>query len=318
MNPTVHRRSRSTQTASFRLALRLGSTVLVLMAAVAIEAPPAAAQVGFVPGMGSTDGIAVYGTGELTARPNMVEIDLHVSGKAELTGDALVKYRDAKKRALEALDKLKLNGLSTDELSLAITAGTSIEQQQRMVNGMPQVPTKTQIEVSSTLRVQLKDVRDQPAEELIKTVGKLLDVAQDAGVSVGPSPAEMMRNARYGNYTSNASLPVQFVVTDLEALREKAYELAVADARSRASRLAKLHQVKLGPAVSVHEVAVAGDSSGPLRTSVQTPQGTTTTIATPHENEPRIASPSLTDVPVQVKLLVRFAILPADPATAQQ
>ena len=68
------------------------------------RAPGASAQITYMPGARSTDGIAVYGTGELSARPNMVEIDLHVSGKAELTGDALVKYRDSKKRVLEALE----------------------------------------------------------------------------------------------------------------------------------------------------------------------------------------------------------------------
>ncbi len=317
MNRTLYGQLRPTRTASLRLALRLGSAILTLTAVVAGGPRPASGQVGMIPGMATNDGIAVYGTGELSARPNMVEVDLRVSGKAELTGDALVKYRDAKKRVLEALDKLKVSGLSTDELSLAITAGSSVEQQQRMMNGMPQVPTKTQIEVSSTLRVRLKDVRDQPAEELIKTVGKLLDVAQDSGVSVGPSQAEVMQAMRFGNYNNlNHNVPVRFVVSDLTALREKAYELAVADARSRASRLAKLHQVKLGSALSVHEVAVAGDSSGIVRSGVQTPQGTVS--ASEHEDEPRISSSSLTDIPVQVKLLVRFAILPADPATAQQ
>ena len=270
------------------------------------------------PAQATHDGIAVYGTGELPARPNLVEIDLRVSGKAELTGDALVKYRDSKKRVLEALDKLKLDGLSTDDLALSISAGSSMEQQQRMMNGMPQVPTKTQIEVSSTLRVRLKDVREQPSEELIKTVGKLLDVAQDSGVTIGPSAAEIQQAMRFGNYNNlNHNVPVRFVVTDLSAMREKAYELAVADARSRAARLAKLHQVKLGSALSVQEIAVAGDQGGALRnTGIVQPQS----ALTPHESEaePRISSASLTDIPVQVKLLVRFAILPADPATAQQ
>src|SRR5262245_19906819 len=111
----------------------------------------ARAQVQVAPG-GTFDGIAVSGTGELSAKPTMVEIDLHLSGKAELTGDALVKYRDAKKRTIEALDKLKLKELSTDEMALTISAGTSVEQQQRMMNGQGTVG-KTQIEVSSTLRV---------------------------------------------------------------------------------------------------------------------------------------------------------------------
>ncbi len=34
------------------------------------------------------DGISVFGSGETMTQPNLVEIDLFVSGKAELTGDA--------------------------------------------------------------------------------------------------------------------------------------------------------------------------------------------------------------------------------------
>ncbi len=236
---------------------RLVLAALVLGGLAAL-ATPLAAQVQMPFLVGGSDGISVSGAGELSARPNLVEIDLHVAGKAELTGDALVKYRDAKKRVLEALDKLKLKGLSSDELGLTISAGTGVEQQQRMMNGMPQAPSKTQIEVSCTLRVRLKDVRDQPPEELIKTVGKLIDVAQDSGVTIGPSPAQVMMNMRFGNYANNTA-PVRFVVSDLTELREKAYELAVADARSRAGRLAKLNQVKLGRALSVQEISVAGE-----------------------------------------------------------
>jgi uncharacterized protein YggE len=280
---------------------------------------PAVGQVQVWPNNAAGEGIAVYGTGELTARPNMVEIDLHVSGKAELTGDALVKYRDSKKRLLEALDKLKLPGLSTDELSLTIAAGTSIDQQQRMMNGMPQAPSKTQIDVSSLVRVRLKDVRELAPEELIKTVGKLLDAAQDSGVGVGPSQAEIMQAMRYGNYTSN-SAPVRFIVSDLAELREKAYEQAVADARSRAARLAKLSQVKLGAALSVQEIAVAGDLSVRQQTAMH--QNNNFQIVRPtadaSDEEPRLASTSLTNIPVLVKLYVRFAIMPADPATAQK
>ena len=57
----------------------------------------------------ASDGISVYGAAEVMARPNVVEIDLHVAGKAELTGDALVKYRDAKGRTATASDSIVLN-----------------------------------------------------------------------------------------------------------------------------------------------------------------------------------------------------------------
>jgi hypothetical protein len=40
--------------------------------------------------------------------------------------------------------------------------------------------------------------------------------------------------------------------------------------------------------------------------------------ATEVSEGPRISSSSLAEIPVQVKLLVRFAIQPADPATAQK
>ncbi len=216
---------------------------------------------------GGGDGITVYGTGDLSTRPNWVEVDLNLSGKAELTADALVKYRDAKKRVIEAIEKLNVKNLSLDERGLSVSAGTPLEAQQRAMNGMPQVPTKTQIEVASVLRVRVKDIRDLPPEDLIKTVGRLLDTAQDTGVTIGPSAAEVMRNMRYGNYSNNTTA-VRFVVADLAEIREKAYEQAVADARSRAARLAKLNQVKLGGALSVQEVQVAGDQQPPPNQNV--------------------------------------------------
>lgn len=265
------------------------------------------------------DGISVFGSGETMAKPNLVEIDLFVSGKAELTGDSLVKHRDGKKRLLEALEKLKLPNLLTVERGLMVSAGTSLDQQQRMMNGMPQTPSKTQIEVASTIRVQLKDVREIAPEELIKTVGKLLDTAQDSGVTIGPSPAEVMRNARYGNYMGNTSA-VRFIVADLDELREKAYEKAVADARGRATRLAKLNHVRLGSALSVQEIQVAGDAPSSNSTvNAYVYYGGSQTPTSPEEiGSPKIVSSTISGTPVQVKLLVRFAIQPAEPATAQK
>lgn len=273
----------------------------------------ASAQVPLIPGMVAGEGISVYGTGEVAARPNWVEIDLVVSGKAELTGDALVKYRDARKRLVDSLAKLGLADLSTEELGVGISAGNSLAQQQRIINGVPQAPGKTQIEVASTVRVRLKNVREAPSDDVVKTVGRLIDIAQDAGVSIELSQAEIQMRQRYGNY-SNQNVNVQFVVSDLAELRERAYEQAVADARERAARLAKLNRVKLGAAVSVQEIQVAGDSQAMARSN--NPYAPSPALET--SKEPRISSATLADIPVQVKLLVRFAIEPADPATAQK
>jgi uncharacterized protein YggE len=292
------------------------SAALIGLVAATATSATASAQSALATAAGGSDGITVYGTGDLSTRPNWVEIDLNLSGKAELTADALVKYRDAKKRVIEALEKLNVKNLSMDERGLTVSAGTPLEQQQRAMNGMPQVPTKTQIEVASVLRVRVKDVRDLPPEDLIKTVGRLLDAAQDTGVSIGPSAAEVMRNMRYGNYTNNTSA-VRFVVADLAAIREKAYEQAVADARSRAARLAKLNQLKLGAAMSVQEVQVAGDQQAPVSSNVQYGVNPPSPPAE-DAGEPRLTSNNLSGINVQVKLLVRFAIQSPDPATAQK
>jgi hypothetical protein len=225
----------------------------------------------------------------------------------------MVKYRDAKKRLVESLDKLGLEELSTEELGVSIGAGVSAEQQQQFINGVPQNQGKPQIEVSSTVRVRLRNIREMASEEVLKSVGRLIDVAQDTGVQIGMSAAELQQlRQRYGNYSLQGDTDVRFVVADLEDLREKAYEKAVTDARNRASRLAKLHHVKLGTAVSVQEIQVAGDTQWAVRATIPN------AAAQELNDEPRISSTALSDIPVQVKLLVRFAIQPADPATAQK
>lgn len=274
----------------------------------------------------SADGISVFGTGEVPARPDSVEIDLTVSGKAELTGDALVKFRDAKQRLAEALKKLGLAELTLEDRGTTVSAGSSIEQQQRVINGIQQPLGKPQIEVSSTVRVTLKNVRQMPPEDLVKTVGKLIDVAQDAGVTIGPSAMDQMMRQRMG-LLGGTSTTARFVVTDLAQLREQAYEKAVTDARERATRLAKLSGVKLGPALSVQEILVAGDAGQAPPSSGTNVQATLAYAmmnmlppSAPAESSatPRISSSTLGDLPVQVKLLVRFGIVPAEPATVQK
>ncbi|MBI3839424.1 MAG: SIMPL domain-containing protein [Planctomycetia bacterium] len=263
----------------------------------------------------TSDGISVYGVAELTARPNVVEIDFRVTGKAELTADALVKYRDAKKRVLESLDKLKSKNISIEEHGLTISAGSmDLQQQQRILNGQQQAPAKPQIEVSSTMRIKLKEVRDIAPEELIKTVGKLLDVAQDSGILIGPNQADLLRNMRMGLGQGGSSAPVKFVVADAAEIREKVYEQAVADARDRAKRLAKLHQVRLGPAVSIQEV--------PSTTSRQAAYSPYYPFGLPQQDDgddgESGTSTMLSEISLKVKLLVRFAIETPPPATAQQ
>ena len=59
---------------------------------------------------------------------------------------------------------------------------------------------------------------------------------------------------------------------------------------------------------------MAGDSQMPARST-----NPYALVPAPEmSQQPRISSTTLADIPVQVKLLVRFAIEPEDPATAQK
>src|SRR5690606_26912063 len=134
----------------------------------------------------------------------------------------------------------------------------------------------------------------------MKTIGKMLDVAQDAGAGIGPSQADMSMAYRYGRATGGAI--VTFVITDVAELREKAYQMAVEDAKSRAQRLARLNNLKLGPAVSVQEVLVSGESgSRPTQ-----PWEVQSSIVELKSGE--VTSDTFSQSRFQVKLMVRFAI----------
>src|SRR5262249_24455459 len=155
----------------------------------------------------------------------------------------------------------------------------------------------------------LSDVREMPPEELIKTIGKMLDVAQDSGVSVGPSQSDMLRNVRTG---MSSSSPVRFIVSDAAEIREKVYAQAVSDARARANRLATLNQVRLGAVVSIQEVANQAPKSLPLNYLYNMLQA-----EEPDDGESGVSA-TLPGAALKVKLLVRFAIEPPAPRTAQQ
>lgn len=263
-----------------------------------------------MPDGGHTPGISVYGSGETVAKPDVVEISLRATAAAELTGDAIIKYRDTKRRTLEAFGKLKLEKLEVEELGVSLSDQTSAEQMQMMWRGM-QAPTgKAKVEISSALQLRLAGIRERSAEQVMETVGKLLDTAKDSGATIGPTQAEMNMAWRYGQQP-NSTL-VRFIVRDLNKLREEAYENAVEDARTRARRLAKLNGIKLGDVLGVQEVQVSGDD----QQVVTTPWGQNIPSSN-KRREPEISSEQFAEIPFRVKLLVRFRILPADAKTAQ-
>lgn len=264
------------------------------------------------PGSQEASGIAVYGTGETIGKPDLIEISMRAAANAELTADAIVKYRDAKRRILEGFDKLKLEKLEIEELSVSLSNHTAEEAMQMAMRGMVDTNStaKSKVEISSALQLRLSGIKDQSIEQVMETVGKLLDTAKDSGAEIGPSAADINMAWRYGRQAESAL--VRFVVRDLKGLREQAYQDAVADARARADRLAKLNGIRVGDVLAVQEMQVSGDDSG----YTTNPWGQV--VATHGKlNDPKISSDSFAEIPFRVKLLVRFGIAPPEEKTAQ-
>lgn len=248
----------------------------------------------------TSGGIYVSGSGEIQAKPDIVEINMRIVGKAELTDDAIVKHRDARKRVQDAFSALKIENIELAEQDLALRPGNSQEMYRAAMNGEVATSSRNPIEIASNLRLRLSKISDTKQEDLMKTIGKLLDVAQDSGAGIGPSQADMSMAYRYGRVTSGAI--VTFVISDIDELREKAYRMAVDDAKARAERLAKLNNLKLGPAISIQEVLVSGEGSA---RPVQPWEVQSNNMEL---KSGEVTSETFSQSRFQVKLMVRFAI----------
>jgi uncharacterized protein YggE len=273
----------------------IAAIILLLVAGVAVR--PARAQY-FDQGMNqpahqNIEGFTVSGKAQVRTKPDVVEIDLEVSASSELTADAIVKYRDAKKRIRDAFAALKLANVAVEERGLLVDQKGQM-QSPYFFDYQPNTRNKTEVQLSRKLVVKASGMRKLDEESVMQLVGRLLDVAQDAGAKVGAG--NNMNYYYYWRYgMNNSSGLVRFVLEDFDKMQEEAYEKAVADARTRAERLARLSRVELGSIVAVREVAVPGDRAS---TSDDEPPGK------------RLEMAKFQDIPVRVELLVRFDVHP--------
>jgi len=258
---------------------------------------PAPAQF-YEPGMNSPsgatsniEGFTVAGKAHVASKPDSVEIDLEVAAASELTADAIVKYRDAKRRIRDAFAALKLDNVSVEERGLLVDQ-KGLMQNPYYFDFQPNTRTKTEVQLTRKLVVKASGIRKLDEESVLQLVGRLLDVAQDAGAKVGPQ--NNMYPYYYYRFGMNPGMGlVRFVLEDFDKIQEEAYEKAISDARARAERLARLSKVELGPIVAIREVNVPGDRS--VNADDDSPRK-------------RLETPKFQDVPVRVDLLVRFEI----------
>lgn len=245
------------------------------------------------------EGFTVTGKGAAGARPNRLEIDLEVSAASELSSDVIVKYRDAKKRLQDAFAALKLADVAIEERALVVDQKGQTFNPYYM-DAPPARKGKVEVQLTRKLVATCSNIRDLDEEALLQLVARLLDVAQDAGGKVGVQAEFNPYSYRFGS--SNSGL-VRFILDDYEALQEKAYESAIADARARASRLAKLSGVDLGPVAGVREVLTPGQKAeaAPSVSLYGSPAATEDEMP-----RKRLESARFQEIPVRVELQVRF------------
>jgi uncharacterized protein YggE len=279
---------------------RLAFGALVLIGGATMTVRPAQAQF-FGPNSGrgaieNIEGVTVAGKGEVAARPNLLEIDLEVVAASELTADAIVKYRDARRKIQEAFAALKLQNISVNERGLLVNKKGATSSRYFFSGYEQNSRAKTEVQLSRKLVVKGTDIRNMDEEALLQLTAKLLDVAQDAGARVGGS-SDFDPYSFYYDYSRRSEGLVRFVLDDFEKLQEEAYEKAIADAQSRARRLARLSRVELGSIVAVREIVVPGEMQ-------HQPGG--------DEEEPRkrLVASKFQEIPIRVELLVRFEVHP--------
>jgi uncharacterized protein YggE len=277
----------------------LGSALCATSPACAQFFPPN--QSGTAPAE-NIEGFTVIGKGSVSAKPNLVEIDVEVSAASEVSADAIVKYRDAKRRLQEAVAALKLGDITVEE------RGLSVEKKGMMnpyyFGGMPQNNrAKSEVQLSRKLVIRAANIRKLDEDAVLRLVAKLLDVAQDAGGQIGPrvdfNPYYFDPYNRMGGGTL-----VRFVLDDFDKLQDEAFDHAINDARTRAQRLARLSKVELGPIIAAREVMTPGDRFTPPGVDDETARK-------------RLEAAKFQEIPVRVELLVRFEILNESKAKAK-
>jgi uncharacterized protein YggE len=228
----------------------------------------------------------------------MVEMSAVVSGEAELAADAVVKYKDSRRRAVKAIEDLKIASLAIESKGFTLSQGIDPNQQQMMMRGQMPTTSKQRVQVTEPLRLIIKDVDKMKDEDLMNVVLKVIDAGRDAGLTVGPAAPQnyyQMQMMMQRGDTSGTGM-ASFKIADPAALREQAYAKAIENARSKAQRLAQLAGVKLGRVTSVQE-------GGSVPQIAQVYYG-----GMPQAPEAELTSPVAGDITLNVRLTVQFQI----------
>ncbi len=244
-----------------------------------------AALAGWAAAARAEDGVVVAGLGEIRVKPDRLEIELRNNGVAEIAGDASVKLRDAQNRTAQALEKLKVPGLKIE--AALLSAGHEAISQQRYYNGNEMPAANPKIELARQSKIVVDGIDKLSDAERLALVSKVLDAARDAGAKLGTNRPPLYDGTQY---TTAGFL--RFTLADPAAAKDGATKKAFADAEEKAKKLAALAGRSLGPPLEIVEEPPAGAGAVPM----------------PGMPAISAAAEDGGDLPIRVKLKVRFAL----------
>ncbi|MFN0196282.1 MAG: SIMPL domain-containing protein [Planctomycetaceae bacterium] len=245
------------------------------------------------------DGISVEGSGRATAKPDLVEMGGTVIGDAELAEDAMTKFRNNRRRTVGAIEALKIEGLTIVGGGMSIASGEMNQQMQMIFGGgnPQQVPAKVTVSEPLTFRMTGIDAAD--ADQLFATIIKIVDAGKDTGIVVRAKPMSVIQmQMEQGQMPALAT----YKSSNIDDLKQQAYEKAIQNARANADRLAKLAEVKLGKVVSIQDLSVPNQNEANF--NIYAAYG----INPSKPEEDDYSSNTSSEIIVEVKLNVRFAI----------
>jgi uncharacterized protein YggE len=254
------------------------------------------------PALADDGGISVSGVGVAKGRPTVVEVNTRIVGEADVAADADAKYNDLKKKAVSALEALKDPNLSLEFGGPSVALAPDPGAQMRLMQGIAADNSKRRVQVSEQLKLVLKGIEKLDRVTLLADVLKVVDTARQTGLQVGDTPANYIQAQLQAQTGTSPEAIAVFKVPDRSELEAQAYEKAVADARVKAERIAKLSGVKLGRVSLVQDQATSQEGNQLLLAAIYSSAAS----VTPESKE--VESAAMAEIPVTVRITVKFEI----------
>ncbi len=279
--------------------MRITARVLGL---VMLAATPGAAQ--FAPGSPNPDHptLAAVGEGQVMVKPTSVELTARVVGSGELTADALVKYRDARQRAVEVIEALGIENLTVTPRGASLTLGMTQEQVMAARRGGGEV-LKPSILAGEDLLIRVTQIDQIEDAALLENLAKIIDAAQDLGLQIGPAAgSNYYQQLAYGNV---GQMPVFLFRLDSAAdAKMQARKLALGEARKRVSETAQ--EVGLEPVRVLSVTEDMYERSGPMSSRMQSVYNSMNMSWDGSNPQMRYITDSPAAVPVTARVTVLF------------